>query len=189
MAPIPKTAVKVVPQGKSLKDGPVVISTSVTLQADNDYTVIAMGKLTKIAALVLQDDNTIGDPAKAKVRLIHLSPDSPLIDMVVLATNSAKDDQKLFANVAYKTPAGYIEVNPDTYSFVIRPADTSANILDVRGLSLQAASVTTIYAFGLWSGLPKLSVGVSLDLRPLIFLPVTGGASHERNVAHTMKME
>ena len=166
--------VQVVPEGKSVKQGPVLISTTVTLQADKEYSVIALGKLAKIATQVLEDDNAIGDPAKAKVRLIHLSPDSPVIDLVVLAASSAQDDQKLFSDVTYKATTGYIELDPKMYSFVIRPANTSANILDVRGLTLDAASVTTIYTFGLWSGTPKLVVGVSQDLRPQIMLPVTG---------------
>ena len=162
---------QVVPQGQTLLQGPVLISATVNLKAGKEYSMIALGKLAKLAPLVLEDDNVIGNPAKAKLRLVHLSPDSPAIDVVV----TEQSDLKLFSNTVYKSASNYIEVDPATYSFVIRPADTSVNKLDVRGLVLEASTVTTIYAFGLWSGTPKLSVGTSQDLRPQIILPETGG--------------
>ena len=162
--------VQVVAHGAALTQGPAVLSTTVNTRAAGEYSVIAVGKLAKIAPMVLQDDNTIGNPAKSKMRLVHLSPDSPPIDIV-----SGQNDLTLFSNAVYKAATKYVEVEPAQYAFVIRPAGTSVNKLDVRGLNLDAASVTTIYVFGLWSGVPKLSVGTSQDLRPQIILPVTGG--------------
>jgi hypothetical protein len=164
------TLVQIVPQGATLVQGPIVLSATVNTRAGQEYSLIAMGKVAKIAPLMLEDDNTIGDPSKAKLRLVHLSPDSPAVDIV-----TGQDDQKLFANAAYKTASRYIEVDPAQYSFVIRPAETSVNKLDVRGLVLDASTVTTVYMFGLWSNTPKLSVGTSQDLRPQIILPETGG--------------
>jgi hypothetical protein len=163
--------VQFVPQGATLAQGPIVISTTLNARAAKEYSVIAVGKVAKIAPIVLEDDNTIGDPTKAKVRFVHLSPDSPAVDIVA----SGQTELKLFANAAYKSVANYIEVAPAEYAFVIRPADTSVSKLDVRGLMLEASTVTTIYAFGLWSGTPKLAVGTSQDLRPNIILPETGG--------------
>ena len=174
--------VQVVGHGAALAKGPVVMSTTMNTTAAREYSVIAVGKLAKIAALVLQDDNTIGNPAKANLRLVHLSPDSPAMDIV-----SGKSDATLFTNAVYKSATKYIEIDPAEYAFVIRPAGTSVNKLDVRGLNLDAASVTTIWAFGLWSGVPKLAVGVSQDLRPQIILPVTGGEFSSRYLVHRMK--
>ena len=151
----------------------LVISGTFQLSAGQDYSLLTLGKVSKIGLQLLVDDNTIDAQGQAKVRLVHASADSPGID-IVTGNMSDQDQSPWFKNATYKTITPYSTVAPGAYSLLVRPAGTDANKLDVKGLFLELGSVTTIYAFGSWSGSPAFSLRLSTDLRPDVILPVTG---------------
>jgi hypothetical protein len=164
--------VQVVPAGKTVAEGPVVIDATLALEAGKDYSVAAAGKLANIAPQVYVDDNRAPAAGKAHVRFVHLSPDAPAVDIVVPAANNLK----LFSNVAFKGAGPYTPVDAATYDVAVNAAGTSTTALSVPGLSVAQGKVYTVWAFGLLSGEPKLSAGVSVDAE-VHTLPTTGGAA------------
>ena len=107
---------QLVPAGKTLLQGPILISTTTKFEAGKDYTVIGQGLREDIAPLVLEDDNTLPDAKKAKVRFVHLSPDAPAVDVIVPATNNLK----LFSGVAFQKVGDYATVDAGRYNLVVR---------------------------------------------------------------------
>ncbi len=158
--------VKVVPTGAT---EPAVISANLTLEADKDYTVVAVGKLANIEPLVLIDNNSAPAPGKAHVRFVHASPDAPAVDIAV------KGGPVLFSNVAFKGVGDYLPVDAGTYDLEVRLAGTSTVALDVPGLKLDAGTVYTVFAMGLAGGQPALTAVPSVDATagPAV-LPTTG---------------
>lgn len=161
--------VKVVPTGAT---EPVVISASLALEADKDYTVVAVGKLADIEPLVLVDNNSAPAAGKAHVRFVHASPDAPAVDIAV------KGGPVLFSNVPFKGVGDYLPVDAATYDLEVRLAGTTTVALEVPGLTLNAGTVYTVFAMGLAGGTPALMAVPSVDATAAPgVLPTTGATA------------
>jgi hypothetical protein len=151
---------------------PIVIDADLTLDADTDYSVAAVGLLADIEPLVLVDNNSAPAAGKAHVRFVHLSPDAPAVDIAVTG------GPVLFSNIPFKGVGDYLPVDAGTYDLEARLAGTDTVALSVPGVKLDAGSVYTIWAMGLASGEPALSAVATLDASygSPAALPTTGGA-------------
>ena len=76
--------IQVVPHGKTVKDGPVVLDTKTKLEAGKDYSIIASGMLNKIAPVVLTDTPSAAKKGDAWVRLVNVSTAMPERDMTAM---------------------------------------------------------------------------------------------------------
>jgi len=159
--------VQVTPTGAT---EPVVIEADLTLDANTDYTVVAVGLLADIEPLVLVDNNSTPAAGKAHVRFVHASPDAPAVDIAV-----ANGGPVLFSNVPFKGVGDYLPVDAGTYDLEVRVAGTETVALEVPGVALAGSTVYTIFAMGLAGGDPALEAVPSVDAEVAVQLPVTGG--------------
>jgi LPXTG-motif cell wall-anchored protein len=160
--------VQVTPTGAT---EPVVIDADLTLEANTDYTVVAVGLLAEIEPLVLVDNNSAPAAGKAHVRFVHASPDAPAVDIAV-----ADGGPVLFSNVPFKGVGDYLPVDAGTYDLEVRVAGTETIALEVPGVALAGSTVYTIFAMGLAGGEPALTAVPSVDAEVAVQLPETGGA-------------
>jgi LPXTG-motif cell wall-anchored protein len=159
--------VQVTPTGATT---PVVIDADLTLEANTDYTVVAVGLLADIEPLVLIDNNSAPAAGKAHVRFVHASPDAPAVDIAV-----ADGGPVLFSNVEFKGVGDYLPVDAGTYDLEVRLAGTETVALEVPGVALADGTVYTIFAMGLAGGSPALEAVPSVDAEAAVQLPETGG--------------
>lgn len=126
-----------------------VFSGPVTVEADADYTVAAIGELSDngdqpFEPLVLEDDNSTVDGDSARLRVVHASPDAPAVDVT-----AAGGEVVLFDGVAYGE-SGYTELEASDYTVEIR-GDTEGNdgeaVADFD-VSLNGGTVYTAFAAG-----------------------------------------
>jgi hypothetical protein len=175
-------SVAVVPTGAT---EPQVISATLALDPDKDYTVVAVGKLADIEPLVLVDNNAAPAAGKAHVRFVHASPDAPAVDIAV------KGGPVIFSNVAFKGVGDYTPVDAGTYDLEVRLAGTETVALDLPGIALADGTVYTVFAMGLAAGEPALTAVLSVDAKPAAAsaaaasgaaapssLPTTGGETN-----------
>ncbi|MFC5365321.1 DUF4397 domain-containing protein [Salinirubrum litoreum] len=126
-----------------------VFAGAVPVEADTDYSVVAIGEIGDMAdqafePLVLEDDNSDPGGDTARVRAVHASPDAPAVDITVASSGDA-----LFDGVAFGD-AGYVEVPAGDYTLQIR-GDTDSNDGDVVAefdVSLAGGQVYTAFAAG-----------------------------------------
>lgn len=130
--------VKVVPAGQT---GPVVIEADLTLQRDQKLTVFAANRLSSIEAVVATD---AAASAKAKVRLVHASPDAPAVDIKVGNGSGAA----LFTSVAFKSATDYIEVDGGTYDLAVTAHGSTSEVVVLDGVTLENGKVYTVVARG-----------------------------------------
>jgi hypothetical protein len=161
--------------------GDAVITADVTLSADTDYTVAAVGALAEIEPLVLVDDNSAPPAGQARVRFVHASPDAPAVDIF------AEGVGVIISGAAFKDASDYLTVPALTYNLEVRAAGTETVALALPGLALEAGNVYSAFAVGLLEGEPTLSAKLTVDasfeptptptptLSPTV-VPVTGGA-------------
>jgi len=126
-----------------------VFSGAVTLAADTDYTIAAIGEIGDMAdqpfePLIVEDDNSGPGDGTARLQAVHASPDAPAVDIT-----AADGDVVLFDGVGYGQ-SGAIEVDAGTYTVQIR-GDTDSNDGDVVAefeVTLEAGMVYTAFAAG-----------------------------------------
>jgi hypothetical protein len=123
-----------------------VIDADVTLDAGAAYEIAATGLLAEIAPQINQVNlSDFADDAAdaARIRVVHISPDAPAVDIAV------KGGDVLIANLAFPTASDYLEVPAGSYDLEVRIAGTTDVALDLPGVALDAGMVYSVYAIGL----------------------------------------
>jgi len=119
--------------------GPV----DLTFEAGSRYTVAASDLLAQIKANVFTDNGKPVD-GKAKVKVVHLSADTPAID--VLTQDGAA---KVVTNLSYPDKTGYLALDPGSYDLkVCANADNTVCPLDPGALKLDGGVVYSVFAIG-----------------------------------------
>ena len=130
----------------------VPIDFDADLEAGVAYTVIANGFLSDtpaIGELVLVDDNRRVATA-AKLRLVHGSPSTGLVDIYLLAPGVLPGDAgstPAFADVPFGAETGFVQVPAGTYDVYVTPAnDTATLAIEAQGVAVEAAGIYTAIA-------------------------------------------
>jgi hypothetical protein len=122
-----------------------VIEASVTLLPSASYTVAASGLVGAgdLSPVVLVDDREGTGDERARVRFAHMSPDAPVVDIVVT------EGPVLFDDVSFRATAGYDEVAAGSYELEVRLAEGGALALSIPGVELAMGASYTVFAVGL----------------------------------------
>ncbi|WP_226670392.1 DUF4397 domain-containing protein [Metabacillus litoralis] len=115
-----------------------VISQNVTVKAGKAYTVAAANVLENIELVIAEDSMEVTE-GKTKVRVGHLSPDAPTVDVGLI------DGDALFSGAAFKAITDYKELDPNTYDLEIRTPD-GTQVLDLSGTKLEENTVYSVFA-------------------------------------------
>lgn len=132
--------IAVTPAGSPVEDA--VLAGPLEVRGGFSGTLGAVGFLDDIEA-VLYEDNTVPVPAgKARVRVIHASPNAPAVDVKLAGTSTV-----VVQNAPFKASA-YVEVDAGTYQFDISPAGQSAVVFTTPPLRFENGWIYTLVATG-----------------------------------------
>ena len=110
------------------------------------YTVAAIGVLGGTGAQALKPavfvDDLTSKAGKARVRVIHASPDAPAVDVAV------QGGAVVVPNLAYPSATGYLELDAGAYPLEIRAAGMMAAVFKFSTPALEAGKVYTVFAIG-----------------------------------------
>ena len=140
------------------------IDATLPLTKNVNYSVFAIDSLSKISALVTVDDLTTPAAGKAHIRFIHLSPNSPAVDVSVVGQAAGVG---LFLNRSFNktiTPAQYAFTSVDaaTYNLEVRVAGTTTVALAVGNVTLTAGKIYTVFAKGFLGGTGAEALGAQI---------------------------
>lgn len=159
-APVPagERRIQIFAAGANPATATPVIDARVSPMAGRNYSVIATGPLAQIAPLVVED--MIAPPAfgKMKVRVLHLSPDAPAVDIAVTG------GPVLVRNLAFREVTPYLEVDAGTYNLEVRVAGTNTVALALPNTQLEAGDVLSVAAVGFVTRTP-IRARVAADAR------------------------
>lgn len=122
------------------KDIPV-INQMVDVPSQQIFTVAATGNLDNLGLLVIPD-KVSKSPSQnySSVRVIHLSPNAPGVDILV-------DGDTLFEDISFGEGTDYVDLNPGTYNVnVVLNTDKSV-VLPLK-VTLNPDKIYTIYIIG-----------------------------------------
>jgi len=148
--------------------GASIITQNLTVDAGVVYTVAALG--TKASGFSLEafvDNNSIAG-GKAKVRIYHLSPGTGTV-------NVATGSNTLVSGLTYKEASNYVTVPQGSYALQV--SATQNNTTLPHSVSLQANTVTSVFAVGLLNGSPSIRL-VDAQVNGVPGMPGTGSDPH-----------
>ena len=122
------------------KDRPV-INQMVDVPSQQIFTIAATGNLDNLGLLVIPD-KVSKSPSQnySSVRVIHLSPNAPGVDILV-------DGDTLFEDISFGEGTDYVDLNPGTYNVnVVLNTDKSV-VLPLK-VTLNPDKIYTIYIIG-----------------------------------------
>lgn len=89
------------------------------------------------------------DPSRARVRVVHASPDAPNVDVLV-------NDGLAFADVAFREITGYATLPPGDYNVKVVPAGATTPVVIEANLTLEAGKEYTVIAKDLLASIAAL---------------------------------
>ena len=120
-----------------------VIDTDATVAAGKSYTIAASGLLgdNSLNAYVFVDEPSL-DAGKSLVRVVHLSPDAPAVDV------APDGGAALISNLEFPNATGYAALDPAEYDLEVRLAGTNTVALDLDPITVGAGKAYSVFAIG-----------------------------------------
>lgn len=119
-----------------------LLQTSVNLEDDQLYSVFVTGEADDLQVLVSEDSIPEVEGNNTLVRLVHVSPDAPAVDL------SATEGEDLFSAVAYREVSEFVEIPAGSTSFDITAAGTEEVVATVASVNFLPERVYTIVVRG-----------------------------------------
>ncbi len=128
--------------------------------AGHHYTALVTPNTdgTGVNLRIIDDNITPPDTGRAKVRVIHASPDAGEVDVYARGNNTA-----LFSGVNYQTTSSYNSVTPMVATLELRPAGQQRAALVVPNARFEAGKLYTVVVSGRAKGTPKLEATIIQD--------------------------
>ncbi|MGM7700611.1 DUF4397 domain-containing protein [Pseudalkalibacillus sp. Hm43] len=138
--------IEIYPAGKMNQP---VLSQMVMVEPGKMYTVAAADTLENLRLIAVLDSDNVS-PGQSKVRVWHLSPNAPAVDIAV------KGGDVLFRNVPFGKATRYLTLPPTTSDLEVRIAGTEQPVLTIPEVTLEPNQVYTATAVGLAGEDPPL---------------------------------
>ncbi|WP_099189121.1 DUF4397 domain-containing protein [Tepidibacter mesophilus] len=138
------------------KQNPVLVK-NIQIPNDTIATVAATGYVSDLDLLPILEPIEPIPTNKTMIRFIHLSPNTPNVDITL--PNGAI----LFEDVEYEEVTEYIPVPPGNYTVEAKVAGTDQTALIVPNINLKPNRFYSIYAVGFLNDKPPLQVLIPLD--------------------------
>lgn len=121
-----------------------LLDTTVTLNENQPYTFFFIdGEESAMETVIAEDNWDEPSEGKAMIRLVHLSPDAPAVNLVV-----NDDEAATFSNQEYKNVTDFVEIDAELTSFSITNSTTGEVILTAEDLDLRTQRIYTFIVRG-----------------------------------------
>lgn len=153
--------IKITPAGSTT----AVTSLSQNFSSKTDYTALAVGDVSNISILALQDDNTAPASGQIKLRVVHASPSAGPVDIYVTAPGTdINTETPTLTNVRFKGVSQYLAVPAGSYEVRVTPTGTKIVAIDSGTVALSAGQIRTAVALDAAGGGTPLQAIVLSDL-------------------------
>jgi hypothetical protein len=112
------------------------IDTTLTFKENKVYSLFVVDRLQNVDLMVVQDSIIVPTAGKAGIRVVHLSPDAPAVDVVTTGTGSTPTP--LFTNLNFKAAPLFKEFTSGTYTLQVKKAGTNEILLTVPNVALDS---------------------------------------------------
>lgn len=145
--------------------GTEVLNGTVNLDANSNYSFYVVDSANKRKATVLKDDLSAPAAGKAKIRVLHLSPNSPAVDISITGSSSGTINMtnRSFNDVATNASySAFQEVDAAGLTVTVKLAGTATTLATVPLPPLTAGKIYTIFIKGFATGTASQALGVEV---------------------------
>ncbi|WP_455538565.1 DUF4397 domain-containing protein [Terrisporobacter sp.] len=129
------------------------LTQDISVPSQQVITIVAAGNLDNLQLVPYVEDNANDLPTnQSRMRVIHLSPDAPNVDVLA-------DEDILFNDVGFLDSTDYVQLSSRSYSVTVQLANTQDVVLTLMP-DFKSQKVYTIYVIGNQSNLSSIQ---SLD--------------------------
>lgn len=165
--------VEVFAAGSEYMEGSAVLQADLTVEAGKAYTVAAANLLESIEFVVAEDSMEVTE-GMTKIRVGHLSPDAPTVDVGLIGGDT------VFAGATFPGITDYMELEAGTYDLEIRTPD-GTQVLPLEGTELAANTVYSVFAINTADSLEVLALVDYQGAGAPGEMPATGLGTPEQN--------
>lgn len=165
--------VEVFAAGSEYAEGSAVLQADLTVEAGKAYTVAAANLLESIEFVVAEDSMEVSE-GMTKIRVGHLSPDAPTVDVGLIGGDA------VFAGATFPGITDYMELDAGTYDLEIRTPD-GTQVLPLEGTELAANTVYSVFAINTADSLEVLALVDYQGAGAPGEMPATGLGTPEQN--------
>jgi hypothetical protein len=133
-----------------------VIGADIPFAENKNYSIFAIDSVSKISALVVEDDLTAPAAGKAHVRFIHLSPNAPPVDVAVTG------GPVVFGNTSFKGGTAFKPLDAGSYNLEVRATGQTAAVLTLPPITLTAGKIYTVFAKGFLGATGAQALGAEI---------------------------
>lgn len=126
-----------------------VLNKKITVEAGKSYTLTTIDTMKKMRLLMFENRPQV-HPNEAKFRVIHLSAETPTLDIAV------KNRDIIFPKLTYKQATDYLGLTPMTIDIEAREAGTKNVLLEIPKLQFRSSKSYTILLTGPTKEEPRL---------------------------------
>jgi len=120
----------------------VLVDTTFTLVPNKTYSIFVANPLDSVQAVVLLDSAKTPGEGKAMIRFVHLSPDSPNLEVFIA-------DEKAFPELSYKTGTAFKEIAAGKNTLEFKTYDVNQEVLlTVPNVEMKAQEYYTVVLQG-----------------------------------------
>lgn len=134
-----------------------LLSGSLVMNPDALLTLAITDTPENRSFFIIPDSDVPEVAGEGMIRFIHLSPDTPAVDLTYT------DGSPLFSNVSYKQITPYVSLPPRMTDMEIRRSGTTKPILTIPDVLIAPDRLYTVYLVGLSQFGPDLDWTILLD--------------------------
>jgi hypothetical protein len=129
--------------------GDILLDYPVTLAAGSAYTFAITGSVSALQPILLTDDTTAAPTGSFKVRLVHLAPLGPPMDLFVTAQNADLTTATPVATgIAYTKASAYVTAPAGNVQLRLTQSGTTTVLRDVGTFTLASGQGVTLFVIG-----------------------------------------
>jgi len=129
--------------------GDILLDYPVTLAGGSAYTFAITGSVSALQPVLLTDDTTAAPSGSFKVRLVHLAPLGPAMDLYVTTPNADLGTATPVATgIAYTKASAYVTAAPGSVQFRLTQTGTTTVLQDAGMFPFSSGQGVTLFLYG-----------------------------------------
>lgn len=128
---------------KSVNASNSLLDTLVTFEPDKAYSFFISEEESSFVPVIAEDELKTPASGKALIRLVHLSPDSPGLNLVI-----GNETDGLFEDQTYQEVSDYEEIVGGRLDFHIRAAEDNLELVSAEGINIREGRIYTLVVRG-----------------------------------------
>lgn len=120
-----------------------LIDTTINLVQDKVYSLFITNESNNLKPFVTEDIWTEPASGKALIRVVHLSPDAPAVDVTI-----GDSEERFFTNQNYRSISSFKEIDKGTVKLNLKSAGGDDVVVSLPDVSIQEKRIYTIIIKG-----------------------------------------